>query len=158
MEASHRYTPPADVKRLVLSGADDAVVADAFDHLLTSWNLEAAATNYLAVAGFVCNHRPHLTAWLLRLPIDCLVQLGAASPEQIASAVSYQDRLREEERATRAQADRQAKGGPVVLRLSAKQQGYVKSMHSQVLGEILIRLGAITREQLDTTLRRLRMR
>jgi hypothetical protein len=60
-----------------------AAVADVFDHLLTSWNLETAAPNYLAVAGFVCHHRPHQAARLLRLPIDCLVQLGIERPEQV---------------------------------------------------------------------------
>lgn len=82
VEASQRYIPAADVKRLALSGADDAAVADAFDHLLTSLNLEAAARNYLAVAGFVCHYRPHLAGRLLRRPIDCLVQLGVERPEQ----------------------------------------------------------------------------
>jgi hypothetical protein len=79
---------------------------------------------------------------------QCLVQLGAASPEQIAGAVAYQDRLREEERATRAEA------APLRhdLRLSPKQKGFVQSMHAQVLGEILIRLGSITREQLTAAL------
>ena len=77
------------MKRLVLSGADDATVADAFDHLLTSWNLEAAATDYLAVAGFVCHHRPHLAGRLLRLPIDCMVQLGIERPEQAFGFVRF---------------------------------------------------------------------
>lgn len=83
VEASRRYVPAADVKRLATAGADDAAVADAFDHLLTSWNLEAAARNYLAVAGFVCHHRPHLAGRLLGPPIDCLVQLGVERPEQV---------------------------------------------------------------------------
>lgn len=82
MEASRRLIPAADVKRLAVAGDDDAV-ADAFDHLLTSWNLEAAATNYLAVVGFVCHHRPHLAGRLLRLPIECMVQLGVERPEQV---------------------------------------------------------------------------
>lgn len=83
MEASRRYIPAADVKRLALAGADDTAVVDAYDHLLTSLNLEAAARNYLAVAGFVCHSRPHLAGRLLRLPIDCLVQLGGERPEQV---------------------------------------------------------------------------
>lgn len=94
----------------------------------------------------------------------CLVQLGAATPEQIAGAVAYQDRLREQERTTRAGSERpaepQAPARPVEvhtpgraeLRMSAKQQGFVQSVHAQVLGEILIRLGSVTREQLDRAL------
>jgi hypothetical protein len=89
MEASQRYIPAAEVKRLVLTGADDAAVVDAFDHLRASLNLESAATNYVAVAGFVCHHRPHLAARLLRLPIDCMVQLGVEKPEQVFGFVRY---------------------------------------------------------------------
>lgn len=84
---------------------------------------------------------------------QCLVQLGAASPEQIASAIAYQDRLREEERATRSEPQRSSPPQPKLdLRLSPKQKGFVQSMHAQVLGEVLIRTGAITREQLDRAL------
>lgn len=94
---------------------------------------------------------------------QCLVQLGAASAEQIASAVAYQDRLRDEERVTRTphplHAVPPAPSSPPAstpqrgdLRLSAKQRGFVQSMHSQVLGEVLIRLGSITREQLERAL------
>jgi hypothetical protein len=82
---------------------------------------------------------------------QCLIQLGAASPEQIASAVSYQDRLREDERATRAEPARPAHAN-IEMHLSAKQRGFVQSMHAQVLGEVLIRLGTITREQLERAL------
>jgi len=81
---------PADVKRLVLSGAADAVVADAFYHLPTSLNLESAATSYFAVAGFICHHRPRLASRLLRLPIDCLVQLGVERPEQVLRFVRFE--------------------------------------------------------------------
>lgn len=81
---------------------------------------------------------------------QCLVQLGAASPEQIAGAVAYQDRLREEERATRVEPERTP--ARLDLRMSPKQKGFVQSMHAQVLGEVLIRLGSITREQLERAL------
>jgi hypothetical protein len=83
---------------------------------------------------------------------QCLVQLGAASPQQIASAIAYQDRLRDEERTTRADSEREAQSR-LDLRLSPKQKGFVQSMHSQVLGEVLIRLGTVTREQLEHALR-----
>ncbi len=95
-----------------------------------------------------------------QLPLgQCLVQLGAASPEQIASAVAYQDRLREDERATRPEGERPVHApapaqAPVhgSMNLSPKQRGFVQSMHAQVLGEVLIRLGTITREQLERAL------
>jgi len=82
---------------------------------------------------------------------QCLIQLGAASPEQIASAVAYQDRLREEERSTRGEPEREPERAPtrLELKLSPQQRGFVQSMHAQVLGEVLIRLGAITRQQLE---------
>jgi hypothetical protein len=99
---------------------------------------------------------------------QCLVQLGAASAEQIAGAVNYQDQLREQVRDTRsetapkaqpaaqqgqqAQQPTQAPTPRGDLRLSPKQRGFVQSMHSQVLGEVLIRLGSITREQLERAL------
>jgi hypothetical protein len=83
------------------------------------------------------------------LPLgQCLVQLGAATPEQIASAVAYQDRLREEERHTQS-TEPQAH---LELRLSTKQKGFVQCLNNQVLGEVLIRLGSITREQLERAL------
>jgi hypothetical protein len=85
----------------------------------------------------------------------CLVQLGAVTPEQIASAVAYQDRLREDERAVRHEPARPAHTHAhtsLETQLSAKQRGYVRSMHTQVLGEVLIRLGTITREQLERAL------
>lgn len=81
---------------------------------------------------------------------QCLVHLGAATPDQIASAVDYQDRLREEDRAVRHEPERPA--GRTELRLSGKQAGFVQSMHAQVLGEVLIRLGSITRQQLERAL------
>lgn len=84
---------------------------------------------------------------------QCLVQLGAATPEQIESAIAFQDRMREEERATRSAPAHDAWGGSRHgLRLTPKQQGFAQSLHSQVLGEVLIRLGAITREQLEKAL------
>jgi len=41
---------------------------------------------------------------------------------------------------------------PGEMQLSDKQRGFVQSMHAQVLGEVLIRLGSITREQLEYAL------
>jgi hypothetical protein len=82
---------------------------------------------------------------------QCLVQLGSATPEQIAGAVAYQDRLRDEERAARTAPERPVPGR-LDLKLSPKQKGFVQSMHAQVLGEVLIRLGAISREQLERAL------
>jgi len=102
------------------------------------------------------------------LPLgECLVQLGAATQAQIADAVAYQDRLREDERAraevSRTDAHRsvpsqhgnhgQGHGHSQLEKtLDAKQRVYVQSMHAQVLGEVLIRLGTITREQLEKAL------
>jgi len=110
---------------------------------------------------------------------QCLVQLGAASREQIAAAVAYQESLRETEptsapvargprpiaRAaatpptpvapppvTPRVAARPADPAGLALRLTSKQRGVVQSIHSQVLGEILVRLGSITREQLERAL------
>lgn len=86
---------------------------------------------------------------------QCLVQLGAASPEQIASAVTYQDQLREDERTPRPEPSRPTHShsrSHVEMSLSPKQRGFVQSMHAQVLGEVLIRLGTITREQLERAL------
>jgi len=84
---------------------------------------------------------------------QCLVQLGAASAAQIESAIAYQDRLREEERTTRHEPERSTTGGARGdLRLSAKQKTVLQSINSQVLGEVLVRLGSITREQLERAL------
>ncbi|HEX6883327.1 MAG TPA: hypothetical protein VF530_08095 [Planctomycetota bacterium] len=101
---------------------------------------------------------------------QCLVQLGAVSAEQIESALTYQDRLREGGRGPRAvphtppgtpapvapshvpsHVPSHAPSPPALrgeLRLSSKQRDYLQSMNAQVLGEVLIRLGSITREQL----------
>ena len=86
---------------------------------------------------------------------QCLVQLGAASAQQIESAVTYQDRLREEERSARREPERAPTSSPGRgdLRLSAKQKTVLQSINSQVLGEVLVRLGSITREQLEGALR-----
>lgn len=88
---------------------------------------------------------------------QCLIQLGAATAEQIASAVAYQDGLRDEEGSTQSGAAPAAHSGPHEstrsdLHMTAKQRGIVKSIHSQVLGEVLVRLGSISREQLDRAL------
>jgi hypothetical protein len=85
---------------------------------------------------------------------QCLIQLGAASPEQIAGAVAYQDRLRDEERSTRGEPEPEPERPPtrLELKLSPQQHGFVQSMHAQVLGEVLIRLGTITRAQLERAL------
>jgi len=82
---------------------------------------------------------------------QCLVQLGAATAAQIESAIAYQDRLREEERTTRREPER-ASPSRSDLRLSAKQKTVLQSINSQVLGEVLVRLGSITREQLERAL------
>ncbi len=82
---------------------------------------------------------------------QCLIQLGAATPQQIAGAIAYQDRLREEERSTRAEPP-EREPMRLDLRMSPKQKGFVQSMHAQVLGEVLVRLGSITREQLGRAL------
>lgn len=83
---------------------------------------------------------------------QCLVELGAASPMQIESAVTYQDRLREGERNVKRAPEPSARPGRGELRLSAKQKTVLESINSQVLGEVLVRLGSITREQLDHAL------
>jgi len=93
---------------------------------------------------------------------QCLVQLGAVSAEQIESALAYQDRLREGGRGPRAMPPAPTpvppsspQAAPAVrgeLRLSSKQREYLQSMNAQVLGEVLIRLGSITREQLAQAL------
>jgi hypothetical protein len=81
---------------------------------------------------------------------QCLVQLGAVTPEQIKSAVAYQDRLRENQRTPR----REARPAPqrTELNLSPKQHSFMQSMQGQVLGEVLIRLGSVSREQLARAL------
>ena len=88
---------------------------------------------------------------------QCLVQLGAASRAQISSAVAYQDRLRDEQQVASSEAPKEERRPAHAigsgLRLSTKQEGYVQSMHSQVLGEVLIRLGVIDREKLDKALK-----
>ena len=89
---------------------------------------------------------------------QCLIMIGAATPGQIAAAVTYQDRMRERERSSGApveKVDSETRPEPeakLELRLSSKQKGFVQSFHGQVLGEVLIRLGAISREQLDRAL------
>jgi hypothetical protein len=83
---------------------------------------------------------------------QCLVQLGAATPAQIESAVAYQDRLREEERTTRREPERSGTAARGELRLNAKQKTVLQSINSQVLGEVLVRLGSISREQLERAL------
>jgi hypothetical protein len=101
-----------------------------------------------------------------RLPLgQCLIQLGAVTPEQIAAAVQYQDRLREDMRVAREERTRAAATAVAAaaaaaatverleLRMSQKQRGFVQSFHAQVLGEVLIRLGVITREQLERALK-----
>jgi hypothetical protein len=85
---------------------------------------------------------------------QCLVQLGAASQNQIASAITLQDRMKDRTRSPQVAADKP--GDPAAkleLKLSPKQKGFVQSFHAQVLlGEILIRLRLISREQLDRAL------
>ncbi|MEQ1892210.1 MAG: hypothetical protein ABL998_06680 [Planctomycetota bacterium] len=83
---------------------------------------------------------------------QCLVQLGAATPGQIESAVVYQDRMREDERSARREPERGASAARNDLRLSAKQKTVLQSINSQVLGEVLVRLGSVSREQLERAL------
>lgn len=83
---------------------------------------------------------------------QCLVQLGAATPEQIAEAVACQDRLRGESHPPAMPGRATPAHSTGDLRLSAKQEFFVQSFDAQVLGEVLIRLGAITREQLEHAL------
>jgi hypothetical protein len=98
---------------------------------------------------------------------QCLIRLSAATPAQIAGAIAYQDRAREL-RAPAQQTDATGPAAPAAapspappgappapkleLRLSSKQRGLVHSFNAQVLGEILIRQGAVTRAQLEHAL------
>jgi hypothetical protein len=100
------------------------------------------------VTGETLSRALHLHAASGQAIGECLVRLGAVTAEQIASAVAYQDRLREGERAAREQ-EPPARSD---LRLSPKQQSVLQSMNAQVLGEVLIRLGSITRQQLERAL------
>jgi hypothetical protein len=74
---------------------------------------------------------------------QCLIQLGAATKDQIAGALSYQEQLRDGQRPRP-----EARPARTTLRLSQKNEEFLQSMNAQVLGEVLIRLGSITREQL----------
>jgi hypothetical protein len=76
----------------------------------------------------------------------CLVQLGAATREQVDSALDFQDRMRDDGRPGRP--------GPqhLELKMAPQQRGFVLSFHAQVLGEVMIRLRMITREQLEQAL------
>ncbi len=86
---------------------------------------------------------------------QCLIQIGAATPVQIASAVAFQDLTRETASVPGPEkASEKASETPrLELRLSPKQKGFVQSFHAQVLGEILIRQRVITRQQLERALR-----
>jgi hypothetical protein len=77
MRADFKYTDYADLRQLLQEGAGDKVLCDAYDGLLVSLNCEGAAVGYLAAVGFICHQRPHLAGYLLRRPIDALIQLGA---------------------------------------------------------------------------------
>jgi hypothetical protein len=144
-----RRTPGRAALRKLLSPSRDVAEHDDLrmtqEFLLGSILLQAGVISPESLARALQLHASsHLALG------QCLIQLGAASPEQIASAVAYQDRLREDERATRPETARgQAQ---LEMQLSAKQRGFVQSMHAQVLGEVLIRLGTITREQLERAL------
>ena len=148
-ERSLRSGPPrAHVPRLV---RDD--VSEHGDLRLTH---EALLGAILVQAGVVS---PEMLTRGLQLhcssgqPLgQCLVQLGGATPAQIESAVTYQDRLREEERSSRREPERASSPGRGDLRLNAKQKTVLQSINTQVLGEVLVRLGTVSREQLERAL------
>lgn len=77
----------------------------------------------------------------------CLVKLGAATPEQVDHALDFQDRLRDDDKAQHHEPRH------MELKVSPQQRGFVMSFHAQVLGEVMIRLGTITRDQLEKALR-----
>ncbi len=109
---------------------------------------------------------------------QCLMQLGAVTPAQISAAIAMQERMREPDRGEHREPDRGEHREPergehrepergehrepgdvpgpahskIDLRLSSKHAGFVSSFQNQVLGEILIRQGAITRQQLEYAL------
>ena len=76
----HDYITHPNLRQLLETGADDAAVCEAYDQLRVSLNCEGAAKGYLAAVGFICTRRPHLANWLLRQPIDALLQLGLLTP------------------------------------------------------------------------------
>ena len=65
-------TSRSDIQRLLVSGASDAAVCDAFTRFETSPNGPVQAAVRFAVAGFVCANRPHLAEHVLRIPIELL--------------------------------------------------------------------------------------
>jgi len=71
-----------------LSVSDKAII-EAVSSLLVSWNLEAAAEEYLAATGYICQFRPHLAERLLETPLECLFQLGAETHEQVLTFVNF---------------------------------------------------------------------
>lgn len=82
------------------------------------------------------------------LPLGkCLIKLGAATPEQIDHALEFQDRVRDDDKASHHEPRH------LEMRISPQQRGFVMSFHAQVLGEVMIRLGMISREQLEKALR-----
>ncbi len=84
------------------------------------------------------------------LPLGrCLIHLGAATPEQIASAVAFQDGLNDGAVLTRLEL----RPSPERQGRSPRQQRFAQTMHANVLGEVLIRLGVISSEQLESALR-----
>ena len=88
MEREH--TSEADIRRLLVSGADDGAVLDAFDRLLTSLNGPTQAVNRFCVAGFICAHRPHLAEHALRYPIELLhSQCQLDNPEWFPHAADW---------------------------------------------------------------------
>jgi hypothetical protein len=90
MSLALKYTEYGELRRLLQAGASDKVICDTFQCLLVSMNCEGAAKGYLAAAGFICHQRPHLVAWLLRRPIDALLQLGA---ENVAAVTWFVEHL-----------------------------------------------------------------
>ena len=81
----------SDIQAMALKAlavSDDAIL-EAVSRLLVSWNLEAAAEDYLAATGCICHFRPHLAEQLLETPVECLFQLGAETPEQVVAIVDF---------------------------------------------------------------------
>lgn len=152
-------------------GAGGRTPADVSEHGDLRMSAQFLLGSILAQAGVISQEN---LARALRLHASsgvalgqCLIQLGAATPDQIASAVAYQERTREFQRAqppppVEEQPPPSAQPPPserpppssakLELRLTTRVKGFVQSFQTQMLGEILVRLGTITREQLERAL------
>jgi hypothetical protein len=85
-----RNTDAAQLQRLLDANADDESVVDCFGRMLQSYNLNAAASGFLGGAGRVCSRRPHLASRVLQIPLDCLVQLGIESTDDVLAYVKFE--------------------------------------------------------------------